>query len=88
MPVTGLLKRCNRCEGTGSVFVKDPPPAVKSELAGGFEEVINRTGSEKFSNTPDFILAEFAASCVQALHSAIKMRDEWYGISPYPGKEK
>jgi len=47
---------------------------------------LNGECEENKSNTPDWIMAEFLEGCLDALHKAIKARDEWYGINPKPGQ--
>lgn len=46
---------------------------------------INRNNMEAFSNTPDFVLAEYLTDCLATFDRAVKKRDAWYGISPEPG---
>ena len=43
------------------------------------EKLINRHSMENGSNTPDFILAEYLISCLQAFDFASRAREEWYG---------
>jgi hypothetical protein len=50
------------------------------------ESVINRHSMENGSNTPDFLLAGFLNSCLDAFDHAVRERDKWYSISPAPGK--
>lgn len=50
--------------------------------------LINRRSEENASNTPDFILAEFLKTCLEAWNKATQQRDRWYGIHPQPGGEK
>ena len=52
------------------------------------EGLINKYSKENESNTPDFILAKYLAHSLKAFHTAIKDRDEWYGMNLYPGYEK
>lgn len=51
------------------------PKNFVSEL----ESLINRCSQENESNTPDFILAEYMASCLLAFNRATQQREEWYG---------
>ncbi len=48
--------------------------------------LVNKHSLENESNTPDFILADYIKGCLEILDAAVKRRDEWYGISPSPGK--
>jgi hypothetical protein len=43
------------------------------------EEAINRCSMENGSNTPDFILADYLADCLEAYDKAIVRREDWYG---------
>jgi len=42
------------------------------------EILINKHSMENFSNTPDFILANFLTACLVAFDSATRRREEWY----------
>ena len=42
------------------------------------KELINRHSLENGSNTPDFILARFLVSCLQAWNEAVSCRELWY----------
>lgn len=42
-------------------------------------EAINRCSRENGSNTPDFILAQYLANCLDAFDTAIGARAQWYG---------
>jgi hypothetical protein len=42
-------------------------------------KLINRYGKEKGSDTPDFILANYMASCLDAYDAALEERERWYG---------
>jgi hypothetical protein len=57
------------------------------------EELINSHSMENGSNTPDFILAEYLASCLKTFDRTMKQRDSWYKknnicakATLYPGK--
>lgn len=43
------------------------------------ETLIYRHSRENESDTPDFILAEYMMSCLQAFEAAVKNRESWYG---------
>lgn len=58
-----------------------------------FEEelkaLINRHSMEGYSNTPDFILANYLWNCMEAYGAAVRWRDQWYGArTPSPSAEK
>jgi hypothetical protein len=41
-------------------------------------EVINRHCVEALSDTPDFILADYLAGCLEAFAYTTRARDKWY----------
>lgn len=47
----------------------------KTEL----EHLINKHSKENKSNTPDFILADYMANCLDVYNRTILMREAWYG---------
>ena len=49
------------------------------ELISEIRAAINRCNREQPSNTPDFILAEYLLSCLEAFEVASLQREEWYG---------
>jgi hypothetical protein len=51
----------------------------------GLEQLINQHSLENTSNTPDFVLAKFLTTCLEAFDAATNQRDVWYGIKPRPG---
>jgi len=42
------------------------------------EKLLNTHCMENASDTPDFILAEYLSSCLDAFDAAVRRRDEWY----------
>jgi hypothetical protein len=50
------------------------------------QAVLNRHSRENFSNTPDFILAQFLSSALEAYEQAVNSRDNWYSLSQSPGQ--
>jgi Family of unknown function (DUF6275) len=42
------------------------------------EGLINENSMENWSNTPDFILAQFLTESLKAFDNAVRRRDEWY----------
>ena len=42
------------------------------------EALINKHSLERHSDTPDFILAEYMATCLHALNKAVVERLRWY----------
>lgn len=41
------------------------------------EHLINCNSLEEGSNTPDFILADYLADCLEAFDRAVQRREEW-----------
>jgi hypothetical protein len=50
------------------------------------ENLINTYSIENESNTPDFILAEYLRSCLDAFNEANRKRENWYGKYMKPGQ--
>jgi hypothetical protein len=48
------------------------------------QAVLNRHSRENNSNTPDFILAQYLASALEAFEQAVNARDSWWSISQSP----
>ena len=51
------------------------------EFEKELEQLINRYSRENYSNTPDFILARYLKSCLDAFDCAVRSREAW-GIVP------
>jgi len=47
------------------------------------EQLINKYSVENGSDTPDFILAAYLTNVLDAYGSAVKLRDNWYGFTPF-----
>ena len=60
--------------------------AKMDNLERKLEELLNSENREADSNTPDFILAEYMMSCLDAFELANNKREVWYGVEL--GKEK
>lgn len=56
--------------------------SFEEELRG----LINRHSRENGSNTPDFILSNFMAHCLEAFEVATHQRETWYGVKHRPGQ--
>ena len=60
------------------------------EFAKELEELINKHSIENFSNTPDFILADYLMNCLEAYHSIKIKNDNWHtkpkdkSFTPHP----
>jgi hypothetical protein len=50
------------------------------------ESLINSHSMENASNTPDFILAQFMASCLAAWNTGVQQRETWYGRDGRPSE--
>ena len=48
--------------------------------------VLNKHSRENFSNTPDFILAEFLIQSLSAFETASRAREKWYGYENRPAQ--
>ena len=59
----------------------------ESELQKELSELLNKHSMENFSNTPDFILAQFLLSCLAAWSNNVMERDRWYGVHMEPGNK-
>lgn len=62
-------------------MVEADTPDLRSEL----QSLLNKHSRENGSNTPDFILAQFLMSCLDAYDAAVRTRDTWYNFFPRPG---
>ena len=51
----------------------------REEFRKKLEELINIYSQEKYSDTPDFILAGYLMKCLDAFEIAINRRGKWYG---------
>jgi hypothetical protein len=49
------------------------------------EILLNRYSQENASNTPDFILAQYLTTCLDAWNEAVQQRETWYGRDARPG---
>lgn len=41
------------------------------------QKLINETSQENFSNTPDYILADYLMNCLFNFEAALRSRDDW-----------
>lgn len=51
---------------------------MSDSLAEEIRQVLNRASRENESNTPDYLLAEYLMSCLEAGENLIVSRDSWY----------
>jgi len=50
-----------------------------TELKKDLSTLLNRHSQENASDTPDFILAQFMLSSLNAFEAAVRSREKWYG---------
>ena len=50
----------------------------RSQLRTDIEMAINRNSAENGSDTPDFILAEYLMTCLEAFDKTVHARSDWY----------
>jgi hypothetical protein len=65
--------------------IKDETPldvtvATQEILEHKIADVINSSCRENYSNTPDYILADFMVRCLQAFEIASNNREDWFGV--------
>ena len=48
--------------------------------------LLNCNNMELVSNTPDFILAQYMISCLNAFNMAVQQRETWYGRDARPSE--
>ena len=58
----------------------------KTKLEERLKGILNSECRENDSNTPDFLLAEFMMSCLDAFELASNKREVWYGVQLDPLK--
>ncbi len=56
-----------------------PRASDHGDLRRDLAAVLNRHSRENSSNTPDWILAQYIANCLDAFDVAIRSRAQWYG---------
>ena len=59
-----------------------PLPQIEVERVGfkpELEALLNHYSLEGYSDTPDFILAQYLWDCLAAFNRAVNERTEWYG---------
>jgi hypothetical protein len=57
--------------------------SLKDDLAS----VLNKYSVENESDTPDFILAKYLCSCLDAWNEAVTARDKWWNFKPWGSNE-
>lgn len=79
-----IRKRAPSAIGQYAEYQPYLPAAFKPRL----EALINTCSRENDSNTPDFILAQYIMSCLEAYELATRARDRWYGVHLEPGNKR
>jgi hypothetical protein len=51
-------------------------PSFRKEL----QDLINRHCRENYTDTPDFILAEYLSACLDAYETAVRSRSDFFNI--------
>jgi len=51
----------------------------KTQFRAALESLINVQSMENGSDTPDFILADYLADCLESFDKALQAREKWYG---------
>lgn len=78
----GFVSSCLKSGETPDSF-DDFVNRVKADKENAFrkelQELINRHSLENESDTPDWILAEYLASCLVAFDIAVLRRETWWG---------
>lgn len=62
-------------ESRANLRVIDANRSFRNELSA----LINRHSRENGSGTPDFILAQYMAACLDGFDNAVRLREAWYG---------
>lgn len=70
-----------------------PKPGDASAFQEEIRATVNRASKENASNTPDFILAQYLESCLDAFDRATRQRDSWWAVrkhipAPAPKRRK
>lgn len=61
-----------------------PEKPIDLSFVGGLQDLLRRHGWEKSTSTPDFVLADFLCSCLNAFASAAQKRDDWCVVKNTP----
>jgi hypothetical protein len=62
--------------------VTPPAPIGRPSFRDELEALINSHSMENGSNTPDFMLADYLANCLDGFNHTINTRERWYGREP------
>ena len=74
-----------QCNGEIPVELrKSPEETFRGQISG----LVNSFLREHISNTPDYILANYMADCLQSFEKATNARDKWFGTEHWKDLEK
>jgi len=51
-----------------------------SKFRAELKELLNKHSKENDSNSPDFVLAGYLESVLEAYNQAVTKRDDWFGV--------
>lgn len=60
---------------------------MRQEFEKELKELINRHSMESYSETPDYILAQYLSYCLAIYDKTIAARDKWHGFEPWNKKQ-
>jgi len=81
-PTIAELEKILAAPDGPAVEITPAGEVVAKGLRHEIERAVNRVSAENGSNTPDFILADYLASCLAAFDRAVQARERWYGRDP------
>lgn len=67
-----------------AVFTGEHGSADAPDFISELRSLINKYSMENWSNTPDFILAQYLTDCLLAWNQATQQRETWYGRDARP----
>jgi len=76
MPIKNISKTKNMPIKNSVQDVVEP---IETKFSKELSSLLNRYSKENNSNTPDFLLAIFLISCLDAFNSTVNAREKWYG---------
>ena len=65
-------------------YEKDAEDIKYEEFVKELSAVINKHSRENRSNTPDYLLAEFMAGCLNVYENVLRIRDEKHPLLTHP----
>ncbi len=68
-------------------ILEEKLPKTDGEFRIQLASLLNRYSRENDSNTPDFILAKYLMSCLDAFNYAVSRRDDYYCVNLEPGNK-